>query len=173
MFADVVARPGRKAIVERVEDLREYYRADIITMNAENVAGGFSITPPIAEEFFSHGIDLMTSGGIGDTAPDIISDQTEPEPLQVADKTDAAPVAAGWIVQIGAAPTETGARQLISGATAKLDSLNGGRPYVERFEKNGQVFYRARLDGFGGREDAAGLCNQLKKAKMSCLAMQS
>ena len=45
--------------------------------------------------------------------------------------------------------------------------------YVERFEKNGQVFYRARLDGFDGREDAAGLCSQLKKAKMSCLAMQS
>jgi metallophosphoesterase (TIGR00282 family) len=62
MFADVVARPGRKAIVERVEDMREYYRADIITMNAENVAGGFSITPPIAEEFFAHGIDIMTSG---------------------------------------------------------------------------------------------------------------
>ncbi len=62
MFADVVARPGRKAILERVQDLREYYRADIITMNAENVAGGFSITPPIAEEFFAHGIDVMTSG---------------------------------------------------------------------------------------------------------------
>jgi metallophosphoesterase (TIGR00282 family) len=62
MFADVVARPGRKAILERVQDLREFYRADIITLNAENVAGGFSITPPIAEEFFTHGIDLMTSG---------------------------------------------------------------------------------------------------------------
>lgn len=62
MFADVVARPGRKAILERVQDLREHYRADIITMNAENVAGGFSITPPIAEEFFAHGIDVMTSG---------------------------------------------------------------------------------------------------------------
>lgn len=62
MFADVVARPGRKAILERVQDMREYYHADIITMNAENVAGGFSITPPIAEEFFAHGIDVMTSG---------------------------------------------------------------------------------------------------------------
>lgn len=62
MFADVVARPGRKAIVERVQDMREYYKADIVTMNAENVAGGFSITPPIAEEFFSLGIDVMTSG---------------------------------------------------------------------------------------------------------------
>jgi metallophosphoesterase (TIGR00282 family) len=31
-------------------------------MNAENVAGGFSITPPIADELFAAGIDLMTSG---------------------------------------------------------------------------------------------------------------
>ena len=31
-------------------------------MNAENVAGGFSITPPIADELFESGIDLMTSG---------------------------------------------------------------------------------------------------------------
>ena len=31
-------------------------------MNAENVAGGFSITPAIADELFESGIDLMTSG---------------------------------------------------------------------------------------------------------------
>src|SRR6266581_1331816 len=31
-------------------------------MNAENVAGGFSITPAIAELLFSSGIDVMTSG---------------------------------------------------------------------------------------------------------------
>ena len=35
---------------------------DIATLNAENVAGGFSITPAIADEFFANGIDLMTSG---------------------------------------------------------------------------------------------------------------
>jgi metallophosphoesterase (TIGR00282 family) len=62
MIADVVARPGRMAILERLHDLRREYRIDIATMNAENVAGGFSITPKIAEELFKNGIDLMTSG---------------------------------------------------------------------------------------------------------------
>lgn len=62
MLADVVARPGRQAVLQRINDLRRKYQADIVTMNAENVAGGFSITPAIAEELFSGGIDLMTSG---------------------------------------------------------------------------------------------------------------
>ena len=43
----------------------------------------------------------------------------------------------------------------------------------EFFEKNGQVFYRARFAGFSGRDDATAMCNELKKANMSCLAMQS
>jgi metallophosphoesterase (TIGR00282 family) len=62
MIADVVARPGREAILKKIKDLRRQYKIDIATMNAENVAGGFSITPSIAEELFAAGIDLMTSG---------------------------------------------------------------------------------------------------------------
>ncbi len=62
MIADVVARPGRRAVLDKLQDLREQYKIDIATMNAENVAGGFSITPGIADELFAAGIDLMTSG---------------------------------------------------------------------------------------------------------------
>ena len=62
MIADVVARPGRRAVLENIGRIREEYKIDIATLNAENVAGGFSITPAIAEEFFAGGIDLMTSG---------------------------------------------------------------------------------------------------------------
>ena len=62
MIADVVARPGRLAVLDKIKNLREQYKIDIATMNGENVAGGFSITPAIADEFFASGIDLMTSG---------------------------------------------------------------------------------------------------------------
>lgn len=62
IIADVVARPGRLAVLERLTDLREQYKIDIALMNGENVAGGFSITPAIADEFFERGIDVMTSG---------------------------------------------------------------------------------------------------------------
>jgi 2',3'-cyclic-nucleotide 2'-phosphodiesterase len=62
MLADVVARPGRKIVLRHLESLRQQYKIDICTMNCENVSGGFSITPANAEQFFSAGIDLMTSG---------------------------------------------------------------------------------------------------------------
>lgn len=62
VLADVVARPGRIAVMHKIAELREQYAIDIALMNAENVAGGFSITPAIADEFFAAGIDLMTSG---------------------------------------------------------------------------------------------------------------
>jgi len=62
ILGDVVAKPGRQAVLERIQDLREQYAIDLAIMNAENVAGGFSITPVLAEELFSEGIDVMTSG---------------------------------------------------------------------------------------------------------------
>jgi hypothetical protein len=62
VIADVVARPGRMAVLDNIANLRERYSIDIALINAENVAGGFSITPSIADEFFNNGIDLMTSG---------------------------------------------------------------------------------------------------------------
>ncbi|HYO63513.1 MAG TPA: TIGR00282 family metallophosphoesterase [Pyrinomonadaceae bacterium] len=62
VFGDVVARPGRIAVLERIQDLREQHEVDLAVMNAENVAGGFSITPSLAEELFASGIDVMTGG---------------------------------------------------------------------------------------------------------------
>lgn len=62
IIADVVARPGRRAVLERLRDLREQYKIDIALINGENVAGGFSITPKIADEFFAKGVDIITSG---------------------------------------------------------------------------------------------------------------
>lgn len=62
MIGDVVARPGQVAVLERIQDLREQHAVDLAVMNAENLAGGFSVTPQLAEELFAAGIDVMTSG---------------------------------------------------------------------------------------------------------------
>ncbi len=62
VLGDVVAKPGRRAVLDNISKLRDKYQADAALMNAENVAGGFSITPEIAEELFGAGIDVMTSG---------------------------------------------------------------------------------------------------------------
>lgn len=62
MLGDVVAKPGRIAVLERIQDLREQHQIDLAIMNAENLAGGFSVTPSLCEQLFANGIDVMTSG---------------------------------------------------------------------------------------------------------------
>ena len=62
IIGDVVAKPGRLAVLERIQDLREQHTIDLAIMNAENLAGGFSVTPSLCEQLFASGIDVMTSG---------------------------------------------------------------------------------------------------------------
>ena len=57
-----MAKPGRIAVLERIQDLREQHEIDFAVMNAENLAGGFSVTPSLCEQLFASGIDVMTSG---------------------------------------------------------------------------------------------------------------
>ncbi|MDP1730711.1 MAG: D-alanyl-D-alanine carboxypeptidase [Devosia sp.] len=126
------------------------------------------LLPPVGIGENGQPIDLMTSGGT-DRRPETVNAQPVPAPLAAA---EAGPAASGWIVQIGAAPTEGGASTLLTAAAGSISGLGRFQPYIERFEKNGQVFYRARFAGFGDRDGATAMCNQLKKAKMSCLAVQ-
>ena len=96
-------------------------------------------------------VDLMTSGSVTAAA--------------------AAPTNS-WLVQIGAGPSEDSARAMLSEAAGKVGTLGDFRSFVERFEKNGQVFYRARFVGFGNRDDATAMCSRLMAADLACLAMQ-
>ena len=41
---------------------REAYKVDLAIMNVENAAGGFGVTPQIADELFDLGADVMTTG---------------------------------------------------------------------------------------------------------------
>jgi 2',3'-cyclic-nucleotide 2'-phosphodiesterase len=62
MTGDTVARSGRRALEERLHDLRMQREIDFVVSNVENAAGGFSITPRIAEDLLAAGVDVMTSG---------------------------------------------------------------------------------------------------------------
>lgn len=83
------------------------------------------------------------------------------------------PAAPGWVVQVGAAPSPEGADSLLAAAAGAVAELEELQPYVQRFEKGGQVFYRARFAGFEALEEARGLCKQLLAVEMSCLALMS
>ena len=101
IIGDVVARPGRLAVMERIEDLREQYGIDLALMNAENVAGGFSITPPLADQLFAAGIDVMTSGNhIFDKREVIPYIEKQPRLLRPANYPPKTPGSGMWIGEV-------------------------------------------------------------------------
>ena len=98
MLGDVVARPGRLAVLERIQDLREQHAIDLALMNAENVAGGFSITPSLADQLFASGIDVMTSGNhIFDTREAIPYNEREERLLRPANYPPGTPGRGLWV----------------------------------------------------------------------------
>ena len=61
-IGDIVGEPGRKAVKNLLPRLREQHGLDFIIANGENSAGGSGITLKTAEEIFSAGVDVITSG---------------------------------------------------------------------------------------------------------------
>ncbi len=61
-LGDIVGSSGRKALKVLLPKLLKLYPGDFIIANAENAAGGYGLTEKIAEELFSYGIDILTSG---------------------------------------------------------------------------------------------------------------
>ena len=59
---DVVGRCGREVLDARLKEVQVQNQIDFTVANVENVAGGFGITPALAEEILSCGVDVMTSG---------------------------------------------------------------------------------------------------------------
>ena len=51
IIGDLVGEPGREALAKYLEYKRELF--DFIVVNGENVAGGFGITPKIANKVFN------------------------------------------------------------------------------------------------------------------------
>lgn len=101
MIGDVVAKPGRVAVLERIQDLREQHDIDLAIMNAENVAGGFSITPSLAEQLFASGIDVMTSGNhIFDKKEAIEYIKQQPRLLRPANYPPGTPGSGVWSGEI-------------------------------------------------------------------------
>jgi 2',3'-cyclic-nucleotide 2'-phosphodiesterase len=98
MIGDVVAKPGRIAVLERIQDLREQHQIDLAIMNAENLAGGFSVTPQLCEQLFATGIDVMTSGNhIFDKKEAIDYIRKQPRLLRPANYPPKTPGSGYWL----------------------------------------------------------------------------
>jgi len=61
-IGDIFGSAGRRIVREHIGHLREANAVDLTIINAENAAGGFGVTPQIAEELFDLGADVLTTG---------------------------------------------------------------------------------------------------------------
>ncbi len=61
-IGDIFASYGRRVVADHLADIQSSQAIDLTIANGENSAGGFGITPSIAEELFGLGIDVITTG---------------------------------------------------------------------------------------------------------------
>jgi hypothetical protein len=59
---DVFGSAGRKIVREHLGHVRQSHQVDLSVINGENAAGGFGITPNLAEDLFDLGADVITTG---------------------------------------------------------------------------------------------------------------
>lgn len=61
-IGDIMGEPGRRAVGRMVPRVVSQRQVDVVIGNGENVAGGFGITPELAEELFEMGLSVITTG---------------------------------------------------------------------------------------------------------------
>src|SRR6202140_1575365 len=61
-IGDIFASPGRNIVAQHLQPIISEEKIDLVIANAENSAGGFGVTPLIAQELFSLGIEVLTTG---------------------------------------------------------------------------------------------------------------
>jgi metallophosphoesterase (TIGR00282 family) len=60
--ADVFGAPGRRALEQRLRDLRQELGASFCIVNGENAADGRGLTPKLADRLLAAGADVVTLG---------------------------------------------------------------------------------------------------------------
>ena len=61
-IGDIFASGGRGIVTEHLNQIITEHKIDLAIANAENSAGGFGITPSIAEDLLGLGLDVLTGG---------------------------------------------------------------------------------------------------------------
>jgi 2',3'-cyclic-nucleotide 2'-phosphodiesterase len=61
-IGDIFGSAGRRIVREHIGHVCSANDVDLVVINAENAAGGFGVTPQLADEFFDLGADVLTTG---------------------------------------------------------------------------------------------------------------
>ncbi len=97
-IGDIFASAGRGLVARHLQEIVSTEKIQLVIANAENSAGGFGITPLIAEELFSMGAEILTGGNhIWDKKEIFDYLPRQPRLLRPANYPDELP-GQGWIV---------------------------------------------------------------------------
>lgn len=61
-IGDVVGRPGKRILSDKLKPLVKEHKVDCVIVNAENAAGGSGLTPQIYDKLLKYGVNLVTLG---------------------------------------------------------------------------------------------------------------
>lgn len=95
---DIVGRSGRRVVGELLPEIIQKHEIEFVVANGENVAGGKGITADTANQLFSYGVNVFTSGNhIFDKKESLGFIDEEPRLLRPANYPDVADVPGrGW-----------------------------------------------------------------------------
>jgi D-alanyl-D-alanine carboxypeptidase len=84
------------------------------------------------------------------------------------------PVHSGWMIQVGAYPDETQAKQRLAVVKNKVAAhlLGTADPLTESVQKGTTTFYRARFAGLD-KDQAEAACKYLKRNDVDCLTIKN
>ncbi|MBI3995674.1 MAG: TIGR00282 family metallophosphoesterase [Nitrospirae bacterium] len=101
MIGDIIGEPGRNILARKLSRLVETYEIDFVVANCENAAGGFGVTPKIADELYLLGIDVLTTGNhVWDKKEIIEYIGQQPRLLRPANYPDGTPGAGSIVVSL-------------------------------------------------------------------------
>jgi len=72
-IGDIVGRPGRRVLADKLKSLVKELEIDCVIANAENAAGGSGVTPQIYTKLLKYGVNLVTLGDHAFRKKDIIA----------------------------------------------------------------------------------------------------
>jgi metallophosphoesterase (TIGR00282 family) len=71
-IGDVVGRPGRRILADKLRSIVNERSIDCVIVNAENAAGGSGLTPQIYDKLLRYGVNIITLGDHAFRKRDII-----------------------------------------------------------------------------------------------------
>ena len=125
-LGDVVGRPGRVAVSDRLPALRERWRLDCVVINGENAAGGFGITEAICDDLLQAGADVVTLGNHSfDQREALVFIERQPRLIRPANYPPGTPGRGSAVIE-----TKAGARVLVVNVMGRLFIDPMGDPFV-------------------------------------------